>query len=105
MRYLVILSVAIVFAISCQRACLAPNVLLIRADDMGVEALSVYGLGKTAPKTAASRFGMRTPGSRAATSTDTSRSCSAAVGIRLATASCRLAVTRQFESGTPKAVR
>ncbi len=31
----------------------APNVLLILADDMGVEALSVYGLGKTAPTTAA----------------------------------------------------
>lgn len=30
----------------------APNVLLILADDMGVEALSVYGLGKTAPTTA-----------------------------------------------------
>ena len=31
----------------------APNVLLILADDMGVEALSVYGLGETAPTTAA----------------------------------------------------
>lgn len=28
-----------------------PNVLLILADDMGVEALSVYGLGETAPTT------------------------------------------------------
>lgn len=35
-----------------QQAVAAPNVLLILADDMGVEALSVYGLGKTAPTTA-----------------------------------------------------
>ncbi len=53
MRHLVILAFAVVFAISGQRALSAPNVLLILADDMGVEALSVYGLGKTAPKTAA----------------------------------------------------
>ena len=53
MRHLVIPAVAVVFAISGQRALSAPNVLLILADDMGVEALSVYGLGKTAPKTAA----------------------------------------------------
>ena len=53
MRHLVILAVAVVFAISGQRALSVPNVLLILADDMGVEALSVYGLGKTAPKTAA----------------------------------------------------
>ena len=53
MRHLVILAVAVVFAISGQRVLSAPNVLLILADDMGVEALSVYGLGKSAPKTAA----------------------------------------------------
>ena len=35
------------------RAAAAPNVLLILADDMGVEALSVYGLGQRAPATAA----------------------------------------------------
>ena len=29
-----------------------PNILLVLADDMGVEALSVYGLGETAPTTA-----------------------------------------------------
>ena len=53
MRHLVIVGFAVVFAISGQRALSAPNVLLILADDMGVEALSVYGLGKTAPTTAA----------------------------------------------------
>ena len=31
----------------------APNILLIIADDMGVEALSMYGVGETAPVTAA----------------------------------------------------
>lgn len=52
MRSLVISVVAVIFTISTQQALSAPNVLLILADDMGVEALSVYGLGKTAPKTA-----------------------------------------------------
>jgi arylsulfatase A-like enzyme len=53
MRHSVISAVAVIFAILSQQALAAPNVLLILADDMGVEALSVYGLGKTAPKTAA----------------------------------------------------
>jgi len=53
MRHSVISIIALVFAIWSQQALSAPNVLLILADDMGVEALSVYGLGKTAPKTAA----------------------------------------------------
>ncbi|MGI9257575.1 MAG: sulfatase-like hydrolase/transferase, partial [Gammaproteobacteria bacterium] len=39
--------------IAGQTADAAPNILLILADDMGVEALSVYGVGKTtAPSTA-----------------------------------------------------
>ncbi len=53
MRRLLISAVAIVFVASGHQAVSAPNVLLILADDMGVEALSVYGLGETAPRTAA----------------------------------------------------
>jgi hypothetical protein len=53
MRHLVISAVAVIVAISGQQALSVPNVLLILADDMGVEALSVCGLGKTAPTTAA----------------------------------------------------
>lgn len=53
MRNLVIPAIAIILAVSSHQAVSAQNVLLILADDMGVEALSVYGLGKTAPTTAA----------------------------------------------------
>lgn len=53
MRHPVGSVVAVIIAILAQQANSAPNVLLILADDMGVEALSVYGLGETAPKTAA----------------------------------------------------
>lgn len=53
MRRLVISSIVAIVASASQQAISAPNVLLILADDMGVEALSVYGLGETAPKTAA----------------------------------------------------
>ncbi|HEY5623583.1 MAG TPA: sulfatase-like hydrolase/transferase [Gammaproteobacteria bacterium] len=53
MRRLAISSVMAILAFASQQAVSAPNVLLILADDMGVEALSVYGLGETAPTTAA----------------------------------------------------
>ena len=53
MRQAISHAVAIISAIAGQQAVSAPNVLLILADDMGVEALSVYGLGETAPTTAA----------------------------------------------------
>lgn len=43
---------ALVSASAANQASAAPNILLILADDMGVEALSVYGLGETAPTTA-----------------------------------------------------
>ena len=43
---------ALVWAGAVNQAIAAPNILLILADDMGVEALSVYGLGETAPTTA-----------------------------------------------------
>ncbi|MEE8544031.1 MAG: sulfatase-like hydrolase/transferase [Gammaproteobacteria bacterium] len=43
---------ALVWAGAVNQATAAPNILLILADDMGVETLSVYGLGETAPTTA-----------------------------------------------------
>lgn len=43
---------ALVWAGAVNQAVAAPNILLILADDMGVETLSVYGLGETAPTTA-----------------------------------------------------
>ena len=43
---------ALVSASAANQASAAPNILLILADDMGVETLSVYGLGETAPTTA-----------------------------------------------------
>ena len=49
----VFLLFALVGMVPSYSAGAAPNVLLILADDMGVEALSVYGLGETAPTTAA----------------------------------------------------
>ena len=52
-RHFVCSLVAAVLAAAGHQAVAAPNVLLILADDMGVEALSVYGLGETAPTTAA----------------------------------------------------
>ena len=47
------LAIALGLAALARLAGAAPNVLLILADDLGVEALSVYGLAETAPKTAA----------------------------------------------------
>ena len=47
------LTIVFVLAATGRVADAASNVLLILADDMGVEALSVYGLGETAPTTAA----------------------------------------------------
>ena len=47
------LTIVFVLAASGRVADAASNVLLILADDMGVEALSIYGLGETAPTTAA----------------------------------------------------
>ncbi len=41
----------LVWACASNHATAEPNILLILADDMGVEALSVYGLGETAPTT------------------------------------------------------
>lgn len=41
----------LVWVSTANQATAAPNILLILADDMGVEALSVYGLGATAPTT------------------------------------------------------
>ena len=52
-RHFVCSLVAAVLAAAGHQAVAAPSVLLILADDMGVEALSVYGLGETAPTTAA----------------------------------------------------
>ena len=47
------LTIVFVLAATGRVADAASNVLLILADDMGVEALSVYGLGETSPTTAA----------------------------------------------------
>jgi len=43
---------ALLTAGAASQANSAPNILLILADDMGVEALSVYGIGESAPTTA-----------------------------------------------------
>ena len=51
-RYLLV-PVAVFCAAICGPALAAPNILLIIADDMGVEALSAYGIGESAPTTAA----------------------------------------------------
>jgi arylsulfatase B len=49
-----IISIALAALTLCSQQLLAaPNVLLVIADDMGVEAMSAYGLGATAPTTAA----------------------------------------------------
>jgi len=50
MRYCWVFTVLILVT-TANRAVSAPNILLIIADDMGVEALSVYGLGEAAPTT------------------------------------------------------
>jgi arylsulfatase A-like enzyme len=51
MRRLLTLA-ALLTAGAANQAYSAPNILLILADDMGVEALSVYGIGESAPTTA-----------------------------------------------------